>query len=46
MVMDLFFDLSINFLTVKTEINKSNNKRFNLVNLERSGTLKRQKYDT
>ena len=46
MDMDLFFDLYFNFLTVKTEINKNNNKRFNLINLKRSDALKRQKYDT
>ena len=46
MDMDLFFDLILNFLSVKTEINKKNNKRLNLINLEGSDTLKRQKYDT
>ena len=43
---DLFFDLYFNFLRVKTEINKKNNKRLNLINLEGSLALKRQKYDT
>ena len=46
MDMDLFFDLYFNFLSVKTEINKKNNKRPNLINLEGSDALKRQKYDT
>ena len=46
MDMDLFFDLYLNFLSAKTEINKNNNKRFNLINLKRSDALKRQKYDT
>ena len=46
MDMDLFFDLYFNFLSVKTEINKNNNKRLNLINLKRSDALKRQKYDT
>ena len=46
MHMDLFFDLILNFLSVKTEINKKKNKRLNLINLEGSDTLKRQKYDT
>ena len=46
MHVDLFFDLYFNFLSVKTEINKKNNKRLKLINLERSGALKRQKYDT
>ena len=46
MHMDLFFDLYFNFLSVKTEINKKNNKRLNLINLEGSDALKRQKYDT
>ena len=41
-----FFDLYFNFLSVKTEINKKNNKRLNLINLEGSDALKRQKYDT
>ena len=42
MDMDLYFDLYFNFLAVKTEINKSNNERLNLINLEWSETLKRQ----
>ena len=46
MDMDLFFHLYFNFQSVKTEINKSNNKRLNLINLEWSEALKRQKYDT
>ena len=46
MYMDLLFDPYFNFLTVKTEINKKNNKRLNLINLEGSDALKRQKYDT
>ena len=44
--MDVFFNLYLNFLSVKTEINKKNNKRLNLINLEGSDALKRQKYDT
>ena len=44
--MDLFFGLYFNFRSAKTEINKNINKRFNLINLERSDALKRQKYDT
>ena len=46
MHVDLFFDLYFNFLSVKTEINKNSNKRLNLINLEESDALKRQKYDT
>ena len=46
MHVDLFSDLYVNFLSVKTEINKKNNKRLNLINLEGSDALKRQKYDT
>ena len=46
MDMDLFFDLYFNFVSAKTEINKNNKKRFNLINLKRSDALKRQKYDT
>ena len=46
MDMDLFFDLYFNFLSAKTEINKNNNKRLNLINLDGSKALKRQKYDT
>ena len=46
MHVDLFFDLYFNFLSVKTEINKNNKKRLNLINLEKSDALKRQKYDT
>ena len=46
MYVDVFFDLYFNFLSVKTEINKKNNKRLNLINLEGSDALKRQKYDT
>ena len=42
MDMDLYFDLYFNFLAVKTEINKSNNERLNLINLEWSEALKRQ----
>ena len=45
MHVDLFFNLCFNFLSVKTEINKKNNKRLNLINLERSDALKRQKQD-
>ena len=44
--MDVFFDLYFNFLSVKTEINKKNNKRLTLINLEGSDALKKQKYDT
>ena len=44
--MDVFFDLYFNFLSLKTEINKKNNKRLNLINLEGSDALKKQKYDT
>ena len=43
---DVFFDLYFNFLSVKTEINKKNNKRLNLINLAGSDALKKQKYDT
>ena len=46
MYVDLFFDLYFKFLSVKTEINKKNNKRLNLINLEGSDALKRQKYNT
>ena len=46
MHVDLFFSLCFNFLSVKTGINKKNNKRLNLINLEGSDALKRQKYDT
>ena len=46
MYVDLFFDLYFKFLSVKTEINKKNNKRLNLTNLEGSDALKRQKYNT
>ena len=46
MHVNLFFDLYFNFLSVKTEINKKNNKRLNWINLEGSDALKRQKYDT
>ena len=46
MHVNLFFGLYFNFLIVKTEINKKNNKRLNLINLEGSDALKRQKYDT
>ena len=46
MHVDLFFDLHFNFISVKTEINKKNNKRLNLISLEGSDALKRQKYDT
>ena len=46
MHVDIFFDLYFNFLSVKTEINKNNKKRLNLINLEKSDALKRQKYDT
>ena len=46
MYVDLFFDLYFKFLSVKTEINKKNNKRLNLKNLEGSDALKRQKYNT
>ena len=44
--MDVFFDLYFNFLSLKTEINNKNNKRLNLINLEGSDALKKQKYDT
>ena len=44
--MDLFFDLYFNFLSVKIEINKKHNKRLDLINLEGSDALERQKYDT
>ena len=44
--MHLFFDLYFNFVSVKIEINKKNNKRLNWINLEGSDALKRQKYDT
>ena len=46
MHMDLFFDLYFNFLSVKIEINKKHNKRLDLINLEGSDALERQKYDT
>ena len=46
MHVDLFFDLYFNFLSVKTEINKKNNKRLNLINLEGLDALKKQKYET
>ena len=46
MHVDLFFNICFNFLSLKTEINKKNNKRLNLINLEGSDALKRQKYDT
>ena len=46
MHVDLFFDLYFNFLSIKTEINKKNNKRLNLINLEGSDALKKQKYET
>ena len=46
MHVDLFFDPHFNFLSVKTEINKKNNKRLNLINLEGSDALKRKKYET
>ena len=46
MLMDLFFDLYFKFRSVKTEINKKNNKRLNLINLKGSDALKRQKYNT
>ena len=46
MHVNLFFDLYFNFLSVKTEINKNNNKRLNLIHLEGSDVFKRQKYDT
>ena len=42
MHVDLFFDLYFNFLSVKTEINKNNNERLNLINLDGSEALKRQ----
>ena len=42
MDMDLFFHLYFNVLSAKTEINKNNNKRLNLINLEGSEALKRQ----
>ena len=44
--MDLLLDLYFNLLSVSTEANKKNDKRFNLINLEGSDALKRQKYDT
>ena len=46
MHVDLFFDLYFNFLSIKTEINKKNNKRLNLINLEGSDALKKQKHET
>ena len=46
MHVDLFFDPHFNFLSVKTEINKKNNKRLNLINLKGSDALKREKYET
>ena len=46
MHVNLFFDLYFNFLSVKTEIKKKNNKRLNWINLEGSDALKRQKHDT
>ena len=46
MDMDLFFNLYFNFLSLKTEINKNSNKRFNLINLGELDALKRQKYGT
>ena len=46
MHVDLFFDLYFNFMSIKTEINKKNNKRLNLINLEGSDALKKQKYET
>ena len=46
MHMDLLLDLYFNLLSVSTEANKKNDKRFNLINLEGSDALKRQKYDT
>ena len=46
MHVDLFFDLYFNFLSIKTEINKKNNKRLNLINLEGSDAIKKQKYET
>ena len=46
MHVNLFFDLYFNFLSVKIEINKKNNKRLNWINIEGSDTLKRQKHDT
>ena len=42
MDMDLFFYLYFNFLSVKTEINKNNNERLNLIILEGSEAHKRQ----
>ena len=45
MDVGLFFNLYFNFLRVKTEINKKNNKRLNWINVEGSDALKRQKYD-
>ena len=46
MHVDLFFNLYFSFLSVKTKINKKNNKRLNWIDLEGSDALKRQKYDT
>ena len=46
MHVDLFFDLYFNVLSVETETNKKNNKRLNLIKLEGSDALERQKYDT
>ena len=40
MHVDLFFDLYFNFPSVKTEINKNNNQRLDLINLEESDALK------
>ena len=46
MHVDLFFDLYFNFVSVKTEMNKNDNKRLNLINLEGLDALKRPKNDT
>ena len=50
MHVDLFFDHYFNFLSVKTGINNSNNKKKNnrlkLKNLEGLESLERQKYGT
>ena len=48
MHLDLFFDHYFNFLSVKTKINKTKQKksRLKLTNLEGLESLERQKYDT
>ena len=46
MHVDLFFDLCFNLLSVETEINKKNNKRLNLINLDGLVAFKRQTLGT